>query len=124
MTRLNWRNLLAVALVLLLVFQLNALAIHEYNLRQQGYQLIYKPPTMLQSLPASLIVESAGDDLYNIALCETHFLINTLLQYVSLAIALAVLSKTVTPDFNPGAQTTFFRNDYFLSALLRRAPPA
>lgn len=122
MRRLSFRCFLALGLVVLLVFQLNALTIHEYNLRQQGYQLIDRAPG-LQSPPVSPIVEGSDGNFYNIALCETHFLINTALQYLGFAMGMALLSLSLIPVYDPKRHGVDVSSNRFFPALLCRAPP-
>lgn len=123
MNRSKFNRTLAFGLVLLLVVQMNALPIHEFNLRQQGYTLIHKQPWELGRLPDQMTFTQDGKNYYNIALCETHFQINLLKQYHEVAFLLLAYLGFFLCLSTVQVQSTNVRKDYFLASLSCRAPP-
>lgn len=113
---------MSLALILLLLFQMNALPIHEFNLRQQGYTLVNVEPWSVGSAEPATITQH-DKNFYNIALCNTHLQINLLQQFQELlgAILLA-FAVFISFDFL-SFFASLFRKDYFLSSLSSRAPP-
>lgn len=117
------RGLLTVFLVLLLVVQVNALPIHEFNLRQQGYTLVQVPASQWSS--ETPVQSHNGIDYYNIQLCGTHFHINATTQFDKTVVSAALLFGLVVL-LGCGYSVTSQRwsTPDLLSSLTRRGPPA
>jgi hypothetical protein len=114
---------LAGLLILLLVFQMNALPIHEYNLRQAGYTLVHVQPGEVARGTGPATIFPRNHDFYNIALCETHFLLTILQQFEQLFAGLLLLSGLRLAIDAVNVESSLFRHDYFLCVLSSRAPP-
>lgn len=121
----NWTcgHWIIVVLVVVVAVQPLALPLHEYNLRQDGYTLVYGNLLPSGSSGDSTRLSPRGADFYPVAQCLTHFLLHSLEQfqemfgtglgYLGLLTALARL-----PSGFLGV-----RKDEFLSELILRAPP-
>ena len=115
-----WLSLLLVVLVLA---QPLALPVHEYNLRQDGYTLVYGRSASAAPSGETTRLTPRTKDFYNVARCGTHFLIQSLQQFQELFGAglacvglLLSLAAVVLPPL-------FVRKDEFLSEVSLRAPP-
>ncbi|MFB6345664.1 MAG: hypothetical protein ABEK50_07835 [bacterium] len=118
----RYKSTLSILFILLLLIQVNALPIHEYNLRQQGYHLIHVPPAEWSAEGAYHQIN--GIDLYNIALCEIHFRIQSTSQYAQLMFVMVLLSNLVISlRSSLLRQGQGFQNILFHPTNLSRAPP-
>jgi len=120
----SWiRTGLTVMVVVLLFLQMNAMTIHEYNLREQGYRLVHVEPWNLGDLPGSMTFRVDGVKYYNTALCVIHHWIYTLARFASLGIVLLILGLSVS--FLPCVRhfTPYVLKEFLRSSIHLRAPP-
>lgn len=114
------RNGIRFLLVFFLLFQLVALPVHEYSLRQQGYTLVHAVPGPADGEPTA--ITSSDGNFYNIAFCPTHLRLEALSSYPVLAfllLALAGLLSLVSGRI-PSLRVQY---DRFPSSIVLRAPP-
>ncbi len=117
-------NLLKIGLVLLLVLQMNALPIHEFNLRQQGYTLVNPQLVAQGSESGSSEVSPKQHDFYNIAECATHSFLSLHQQFDEVLANSGVLNIAKVSFESDPLKSSLQRNDHFLSVHSSRAPPA
>jgi hypothetical protein len=116
----GFRNGIRLLLVLFLLFQLVALPVHEYSLRQQGYTLVYVVDGA--ETGGSTSFTSDRKNYYNIAFCPTHLQLEVLSSYPVLAFGLLVLGGLLSllSGKIPSFQVQY---DRFPSSIVLRAPP-
>jgi len=123
MARRTVSKVFSVGLALLLVFQMNALPIHEYNLRKSGYTLVNVQPWEAASGTEQSKISSRDKNFFNIALCQTHFRLNILQQFEYFFAGLLLLFGLALTFESLNLESALFRYDYFLFSLSSRAPP-
>lgn len=123
MSNVRTRDCFCLALIVLVVVQLNALPIHEFNLRQQGYTLVNPHLVEAESGSGPSEISPKKHDFYNIAQCETHFFLSLNQQFEKID-AGPIDTKTVMISLQTQVlASSLQRDDYFLSVLSSRAPP-
>jgi hypothetical protein len=124
MKRTGWICLLRIGLVLFLVLQMNALPIHEYNLRQQGYTLVHPQLVASGTESGSFEISPKKHDFYNIAQCKTHSFLSFHQQCDEVFAGHDLLDAVRISFESDQLKSSLQRNDHFLSVLSSRAPPA
>ena len=117
-------RVLLLTLAVLLMVQPLALPLHEYNLRQDGYKLVYDG-SISEASPAdrSETVAPRTVHYYNIAHCATHYLLQSLQQFQEiLAHGLALAGLFLVLRAQADRSVDVLKNE-FLSELILRAPP-
>lgn len=110
-------------LVTLVLMQPLALPLHEYNLRQDGFKLVYASSFSASKADESTQVHTQRTDYYNVALCGTHYLIQTLQQFPQLFVAALMGFGILLSRARRVFCSSLVRKDEFLTERILRAPP-